>query len=546
LAPKRTLWWSCAAVVTLCLAVGAQTIRSDAYFLGDDFGLVQHLHDLPVTRLLTYFSSDWTEGIYGTTLDELRPFLAFTYWLDAQVYGAVNVAGYHLTNVLLHILNALLVLGIARSIAPREPVFALFAASFFALMPSHSEPIAWISGRVETLASAFYLGAFLCFVRFRLGDRMLWLLGALLLFVCGLFTKQSIVTLPALLIAFDCIRPHTEGRHWSWRRLWPHVIFVAGLGLYLALRHSLFGSALREEQISLQTLSDFLGRQDRYGSALMPTPNAAPKAATLVAEWVTVGTLVLCLAWLIAGYRVNRDAIRRLVFFGPVWYVITIAPMAVTYLSARHLYIPAAGLSIAVASVVLPAAGNQRSRVRAALAVMLLVMYGVASTWDASRWVAAGIASGKFHSAIVRELRSTPRDRVVFIAAPDRHPEGWFWAWATPYVLQPPFTAEDLFTAHPILERAEVYCCSPEQWGTARMATLKRLLVSAEPEPVTYIVYRPDNPGAPMVQTRTIDPHAMQAPIEAALGKPMARVAAAMTPAEAAQVGDELFGELRR
>ena len=64
-ASLRTAWWSCAAIVLLCLAIGLPTIRSDNYFLGDDFGLVQHLHDLPAERLLLYFVSDWTEGIYG-------------------------------------------------------------------------------------------------------------------------------------------------------------------------------------------------------------------------------------------------------------------------------------------------------------------------------------------------------------------------------------------------------------------------------------------------------------------------------------------------
>ena len=62
----RTAWWSCAAIVVVCLAVGLPTVRSDNYFLGDDFGLVQHLHDLPAERLLSYFVSDWTEGIYGS------------------------------------------------------------------------------------------------------------------------------------------------------------------------------------------------------------------------------------------------------------------------------------------------------------------------------------------------------------------------------------------------------------------------------------------------------------------------------------------------
>ena len=196
-------WWSCAAIVVVCLAVGLPTVRNDNYFLGDDFGLVQHLHDLPVNRFLSYFVSDWTEGIYGYPLDELRPFLAFSYWLDAHIYGPLNVSGYHITNLILHLANALLVLAIARSIAPGEPAFALLAASLFALMPSHAEPVAWISGRVDSLAALFYLGAFLCFVRFRVRNRRRWLLGALLVFACGLFAKQSLLTLPLLILAFD-------------------------------------------------------------------------------------------------------------------------------------------------------------------------------------------------------------------------------------------------------------------------------------------------------------------------------------------------------
>jgi hypothetical protein len=59
----RTVWPSCAAVIIVCLAVGLPTVRGDNYFLGDDFGLVQHLHDLPAERLLSYFAADLKEGI---------------------------------------------------------------------------------------------------------------------------------------------------------------------------------------------------------------------------------------------------------------------------------------------------------------------------------------------------------------------------------------------------------------------------------------------------------------------------------------------------
>ena len=57
-----TAWWSCGAVIVLSLAVGLQTVRSDNYFLGDDFGLVQHLHDQPAGRLLWYFALGLDRG----------------------------------------------------------------------------------------------------------------------------------------------------------------------------------------------------------------------------------------------------------------------------------------------------------------------------------------------------------------------------------------------------------------------------------------------------------------------------------------------------
>ena len=91
----RSVLWSCCAILGLCLIVGLPTIRSDNYFLADDFGLVHHLHKVPVQRFLSYFVSDWTEGIYGFTLDELRPFPAISYWLDSRLFGAAHAQGYH-------------------------------------------------------------------------------------------------------------------------------------------------------------------------------------------------------------------------------------------------------------------------------------------------------------------------------------------------------------------------------------------------------------------------------------------------------------------
>ena len=530
----------------VCLAVGLPTVRGDNYFLGDDFGLVQHLHDLPAERLLTYFGSDWTEGIYGYQLDELRPFLAFTYWLDAHLFGAINVSGYHATNLVLHLLNALLVLAIARSIAPGEPRFAVLAASLFALMPSHAEPVAWISGRVDSLAALFYLGAFLCFVRFRLVNRQAWLWATLLIFVAGLFAKQTIVTFPLLILAFDLIGPTAQhsARRPSFARLWPHVLFAVLVASYLALRYALFGNAVRENLLTAAALQEFLVRQNRYVRELLPTPNSASRVMKVAAEVLTICALAACGRWVLARRQAYQHVVRRLLFFGAAWYGITIAPMIVTYLSMRHLYITTAGVSIALAALILPGyplEERRRTKMRMAMAAMLIALYAVSSIWNVSNWVASGMESQKFASAVPRLLQSVPRGSVVFVEVPEWHRDGYFWSWATPFALQPPFTAEDLYERFRIVERPAIYCCTSDQWWAARKATVMELMDSPEPQQVTYIMFASDNPGVPTFTTRKVDGQVLKRRVENALGKSVESFTTGLTPAEAQELGRILF-----
>jgi hypothetical protein len=538
----RTAWWSCAVIIALCLGVGLQTIRSDNYFLGDDFGLIHHLHDLPFDRFLTYFVSDWTEGIYGTVLDELRPFLAFSYWVDARLFGSVNVGGYHATNVILHVLNALLVLAIARSVAPREPMFAVMAGSFFALMPSHAEPIAWISGRVDSIASLFYLGAFLCFVRFRLAQRGGWLFAAWLLFVGGLFAKQSVVTLPVLLVAFDLLWPVSiePARTRAFARLWPHIAFVVAAASYVALRHTLFGNALREDMVTLAAINEFIGRQDRYVREMLPSPNTAPRLVRTLAEAVTILAVLVCAGWALARRQVFRHRIRRVAFFGVAWYAITIAPMVVTYISARHLYITAAGVSIAIASLVLPAPDEdrRRRRMRAVVAGMLIALYAVASIWNVSNWVASGQESHRFASALARLPQSVPRGSVVLVSVPEFYREGWFWSWAMPFAGQPPFTDADLSQAFRIVERPPTYCCPPDQWWASRKTSVTTLLDATVAAPVVYVEFVPN--GSPRIYQRGVNAPLLKQQLEAALGKPVDSITT-MTPEDAAVLSRVLF-----
>ena len=124
------------------------------------------------------------------------PLTYTTFWLEHKIWGLAP-AGYHVVNVLLHLLNSLLVWRLLLRLAVPG---AWVAAAVFAAHPLHVESVAWIIERKDVLSGLFYLTAVLVWLRF-LEQRRPWRYGlALLLFAAGLLSKSIVVTLPVALL----------------------------------------------------------------------------------------------------------------------------------------------------------------------------------------------------------------------------------------------------------------------------------------------------------------------------------------------------------
>lgn len=160
-------WIAALAVAAAAILPLLSTL--DAYFIADDFGLIQLFSNKPPLHFLTLFTTPWTETIYGPPADELRPTVQLSYQIDS-LWGAGNPFGYHLGSIALHTANALLVLAIARGLARLPWPAATFAGMVFALMPVQAEVGAWISGRADSIPAAFYLGSLLAYGLWRRGE----------------------------------------------------------------------------------------------------------------------------------------------------------------------------------------------------------------------------------------------------------------------------------------------------------------------------------------------------------------------------------------
>ncbi len=125
---------------------------------------------------------------------------------------------FHLSNVLIHAVNAVLVYSIAREVAhlwineDKVERFALAAGLFFALHPLNSEAVAYLWGRSSSLCGMFYFSSLLaamiaCRKTTRI-ERMLWACGALMAGFLAWRTKEEAITLPLAIAGFLFLRGH--------------------------------------------------------------------------------------------------------------------------------------------------------------------------------------------------------------------------------------------------------------------------------------------------------------------------------------------------
>jgi tetratricopeptide (TPR) repeat protein len=136
-----------------------------------------------------------------------HPLTWLSHELDCQFFG-LNPWGHHLTNILIHALNAVLVFLVFKKMF-RALWRSFFLAAIFALHPLRVESVAWIAERKDVLSAFFWLLTMLAYTQFVEQSKIknqkskIFYALALLMFACGLMSKPMIVTLPFVLLLID-------------------------------------------------------------------------------------------------------------------------------------------------------------------------------------------------------------------------------------------------------------------------------------------------------------------------------------------------------
>ena len=309
-----------------------------------------------------------------------HPMTWLSLMLDVTVFGQ-RAGGHHFSNVMLHCLNAALVLFLLQQLTGR--LWASFGvAALFALHPLHVESVAWISERKDVLSACFGLLGLLAYARFVSGARcqvsgvkdptghMLqgffdplsstFYLLSLACFALGLMSKPMLVTLPFVMLLLDFwplkrITNH-ESRINLWRLLAEKIPFFAlcvASSVVTFLVQKKGGAVSAALPVSAR-LANALVSYVRYLrktfwpddlSVLYPHPGHWP--TTLVAG-AAVLLVLLTLAALLCLKRMPFITVGWFWFVGMLVPVIGLVQVGIQSMADRYTYLPLLGVFIAI------------------------------------------------------------------------------------------------------------------------------------------------------------------------------------------------------
>ncbi|MFC1576759.1 tetratricopeptide repeat protein, partial [Candidatus Omnitrophota bacterium] len=318
-----------------------------------------------------------------------------------------NPFGYHLTNLLLHIVNVMLVYFLClRLIHPPAPLapsrsIPFLTALFFAVYPIHTESVAWIKNRSDLLAAVFFFGSLLLFIRHaseeKVRGRILSYAGALACFILSLFSKEMALSLPFVLCLYAlCFISREELK----KTLAKTLPFFGVTALYLIFKVTALGMLVSAGNVSerlgiypsflviLKTVGYYLFLLafpfDLNAERILNIPNSIFEPA------VILSTLALLSLFIIIAKQFKRS---RLISFSVIWILATLLPASnMIFLSGRpiaeqRLYIPsfgfalflAAGIAMARALLIGRLARNTLRHAALLLSAVILISYSTAA-----------------------------------------------------------------------------------------------------------------------------------------------------------------------
>jgi len=339
------------ALIVVTLAVYWQVNHYDFINLDDNIYVTENIN------IRSGFTPEGIRWAFSTTYAEFwHPLTWLSLMFDYQVYG-LNAGGYHLTNLILHILSTLLLFWLFNRMTQTLWPSA-FVAAVFALHPLHVESVAWISERKDVLSAFFWMLTLCLYVYYTEKPVIKRYLLVLFCFVCALMSKPMVVTLPVIMILLDYWPlkrfDSQKGNLFLWQLKEKMPFFVLSAVISFITIY-----AQNKPSLKIIPLSYRIANAPVYFviylkqifspynlSFLYPIPEQSPL-------WQTLGASLIIL--IISAFVIITIKRWPHLFVGWLWYSITILPvLGITYTGVHwihdlYTYLPSIGIAFVLA-----------------------------------------------------------------------------------------------------------------------------------------------------------------------------------------------------
>jgi len=356
---------------------------------------------------LTWSAIRWafTTGYFANW----HPLTWISHMVDVQLFG-LNGGAHHLTNLVLHVANTLLLFVLLTKMTGAVGRSA-FVAALFAVHPMHVESVAWVAERKDVLSTAFWLLTTWAYVGYVRQPGVWRYVAMAMLFGLGLLSKPMVATLPFVLllldvwplqriIARDIFRRRTKAARGPGvaslvlEKVPLFVLSAMSIGLTFEAQRQLGAIAAIENLPIGSRISNAIVSYVAYiGQAFWPVDLAAFYPYPLVIPPALVAGASLALAVMtVCAIRAARHA--PYVTVGWFWYVGTLVPViGIVQLGShamadRFTYIPLVGLLVIAAwggASLLQRAGASRATLTIA-AIALVAVCAVVSRAQVHHW----------------------------------------------------------------------------------------------------------------------------------------------------------------
>ncbi|MBM2834909.1 MAG: hypothetical protein HW406_2070 [Candidatus Brocadiaceae bacterium] len=298
-----------------------------------------------------------------------RPVVTFSYFTDYFLWH-LNPVGFHLTNILLHTANVVLVYLLVSAVS-RSRTTAFLTSILFALHPILTEAVNGISYREDLLTTTFFLGAILLFIKSKIQNPKSKIANclyplSLFSYLLALCSKEVAITLPLIIFLLDWLLE--DKSRIKKNTIEYYIGFILVSGFYLFLRFVWFHNPV-EKQLTYPDnsfLVNFLTMPKifcsyikllffpiHFNAEYIIAHTKTPFAATFILSIIFLSVIG------VITYRFYNYS-KRLFFF-MLWFFVTLAPMmniipianimAERYLAERYLYLPSVGFCAILAYI---------------------------------------------------------------------------------------------------------------------------------------------------------------------------------------------------